>query len=67
MLSARWKQGGSSSTAPQREPLRAGQIRSFRIALIDAASKTIELELDWQTATVLRSLPFSLLVRQTKW
>lgn len=45
MLSARWKQGGSSSAAPQREPLRAGQIRSFRIALIDAASKTIELEL----------------------
>ena len=45
MLSARWKQGGSSSSAPQREPLRAGQIRSFRIALIDPASKTIELEL----------------------
>jgi len=45
MLSARWKQGGSPSTTPQREPLRAGQIRSFKIALIDAASKTIELEL----------------------
>jgi len=45
MLSARWKQGGSSSAAPQREPLRAGQIRSFRITLIDPASKTIELEL----------------------
>jgi small subunit ribosomal protein S1 len=45
MLSAKWKQGGASSGAAKREPIRAGQIRSFRISLIDAATKTIELEL----------------------
>ena len=45
MLSAKWKQGGSSAKAAGREPMRAGQIRSFRIALLDPASKTIELEL----------------------
>jgi small subunit ribosomal protein S1 len=44
MLSAKWKQG----TAPAKsrpEPVRAGQIRSFRIVKLDAASKTIEVEL----------------------
>jgi small subunit ribosomal protein S1 len=45
MLSARWKQGGASQAAPKREPVRTGQVRSFRIALIDPSSKTIELEL----------------------
>jgi small subunit ribosomal protein S1 len=44
MLQARWK-GGSTVTAPKRELLKAGQIRSFRIAKLDAGAKTIELEL----------------------
>ncbi len=41
MLKARWKGGAANSTP---DPARAGQIRSFRIARLDAASKTIELE-----------------------
>ncbi len=45
MLSARWKHGGGSKAVAGREPVRAGQIRSFRIALLDPGSKTIELEL----------------------
>ena len=45
MLSAKWKQGGTSPEAAKREPIRAGQIRGFRIAAIDPATKTIELEL----------------------
>jgi small subunit ribosomal protein S1 len=45
MLSARWKNSGSSSAAAKREPVRTGQVRTFQIALLDAASKTIELEL----------------------
>jgi small subunit ribosomal protein S1 len=46
MLSAKWKQGAGPSSAPgKREAARAGQVRSFRIAQLDAASKTIELEL----------------------
>ena len=48
MLNARWK-GGAVSTeagnANQPEPLRAGQIRSFRIVQLDAAAKKIEVEL----------------------
>jgi small subunit ribosomal protein S1 len=44
MLEARWK-GGQATSAPRREPLRAGQIRSFRIVKLDAAAKKIELEL----------------------
>jgi small subunit ribosomal protein S1 len=46
MLQARWKSGGSphsSSSKPQAA--RAGEIRSFRIARLDAAGKRIELEL----------------------
>ncbi|HYL39435.1 MAG TPA: 30S ribosomal protein S1 [Bryobacteraceae bacterium] len=43
MLSAKWKQGASASARP--EPVRAGQIRSFRIVRLDPASKKIELEL----------------------
>jgi small subunit ribosomal protein S1 len=41
MLQARWKGG----PGPKREPPRSGQIRSFRIVRLDAASKKIELEL----------------------
>ena len=43
MLSARWKSGAGG--ASEGEALRSGQIRSFRIAKIDAAAKKIELEL----------------------
>lgn len=45
MLQARWK-GAAKAGAPAREPLKAGQIRSFRIAKIDPATKRIELDLD---------------------
>ena len=44
MLNARWK-GGAASTETKPEPLRAGQIRSFRIVQLDAAAKKIEVEL----------------------
>jgi len=44
MLEAKWK-GGQATGAPRREPVRAGQIRSFRIVRLDAAAKKIELEL----------------------
>jgi small subunit ribosomal protein S1 len=44
MLQARWK-GESSARAPKRDPLKKGQIRSFRIAKLDVGVKTIELEL----------------------
>jgi small subunit ribosomal protein S1 len=44
MLSARWK-GGSPAGGAKPEPVRAGQIRKFRIAKLDPATKKIELEL----------------------
>jgi small subunit ribosomal protein S1 len=44
MLQARWK-GASSAGTPSRQALKTGQIRSFRIARLDAGAKTIELEL----------------------
>jgi small subunit ribosomal protein S1 len=43
MLQARWKGGASSGAKP--EALRSGQIRNFRIAKLDAATKKITLEL----------------------
>ncbi len=43
MLEAKWK--GGQSGRSKREGARAGQIRSFRIAKLDAAGKRIELEL----------------------
>ncbi len=42
MLAAKWKQGRAPT--PAIEPLRAGQVRSFRIVSMDAAGKRIELE-----------------------
>jgi small subunit ribosomal protein S1 len=46
MLSAKWKQGKADTTAGNAgESPYAGQIRSFRIAAMDAAGKRIELEL----------------------
>jgi len=45
MLQARWKSGAPASAA-KPEGLRAGQVRTFRIAKLDAAAKKIELELE---------------------
>jgi len=44
MLNAKWK-GNSNASESKPEAVRAGQIRSFRISKLDAASKKIELEL----------------------
>ena len=44
MLKAHWE-GGAGSGAAKPEAIRAGQIRSFRIAKLDPAAKKIELEL----------------------
>src|SRR6185312_3524973 len=44
MLQARWKGGSTVSAAPRQEPLRAGQVRSFRITRLDAEKKSIEVE-----------------------
>jgi len=44
MLQARWK-GGAASEGSEREEIRAGQVRGFRIAKLDPAAKKIELEL----------------------
>jgi small subunit ribosomal protein S1 len=43
MLNQKWKAGGGDGGAAAEAP-RAGQIRSFKIAGIDAAAKKIELE-----------------------
>ena len=43
MLQARWK-GSAAAPSAHPEPLRAGQIRSFKIVKLDAASKQIEVE-----------------------
>jgi small subunit ribosomal protein S1 len=43
MLQARWK--GATKEAAQPEPVRQGQIRTFRIKTLDAATKKIEVEL----------------------
>jgi small subunit ribosomal protein S1 len=44
MLAARWKNGPAASEA-KPEPVRAGQIRSFRIAKLDREAKRIEVQL----------------------
>jgi small subunit ribosomal protein S1 len=44
MLAARWKQGGGSN-GQETDLARAGQVRSFRIAHLDASKRLIELEL----------------------
>ena len=43
MLQARWK-GGAPAPSAGPEPLKTGQIRSFKITKIDAASKSIEVQ-----------------------
>jgi small subunit ribosomal protein S1 len=45
MLQARWKSGRPEDEA-KPEAMRAGQIRKFRIAKLDAAAKKIDLELE---------------------
>lgn len=45
MLQARWKKGAPAGEA-KPESLRAGQLRKFRIASLDLATKRIELELE---------------------
>ena len=44
MLKAHWK-GSAAAAESKPEPVRAGQVRSFRIAKLDPAAKKIELEL----------------------
>jgi small subunit ribosomal protein S1 len=43
MLQARWKSGSTST--PKAEPVRTGQVRSFRIVKLDRTAKKIEVEL----------------------
>lgn len=43
MLNARWKEGGGSDT--DKNQIRVGQIRQFRITTLDADSKRIEVAL----------------------
>jgi small subunit ribosomal protein S1 len=45
MLMARWKGGGGPTASSKPEPIREGQIRSFRIAKLDPETKKIELAL----------------------
>jgi small subunit ribosomal protein S1 len=45
MLSAKWKQGASAVKSEGPEPVRAGQIRTFKILKLDQAGKKIEVEL----------------------
>jgi small subunit ribosomal protein S1 len=44
MLAARWKNGPSASEA-KPEPVRAGQVRSFRITMLDRGAKKIKVQL----------------------
>jgi small subunit ribosomal protein S1 len=51
MLNSKWKSGNSpavntTSEAKKSEPVRVGQVRSFRIGKIDASEKSIELVLE---------------------
>jgi len=45
MLSAKWKQGSTASSGSGAEPVKAGQIRTFRIIALDPSSKKIEVGL----------------------
>ncbi len=44
MLAARWK-NGPSATEAKAEPVRAGQVRSFRITMVDRGAKKIKVQL----------------------
>jgi len=45
MLSAKWKQGGKTSSSQGGAETRAGQVRNFRIVGLDPAKKSIRLEI----------------------
>jgi small subunit ribosomal protein S1 len=45
MLAAKWKQGKTLNAESYGEPVRPGQVRSFRITRLDPAQKRIDLEL----------------------
>jgi small subunit ribosomal protein S1 len=45
MLNAKWKQGKPPKGTSGRDPLRTGQIHSFRIVSLDPGAKSIGLEL----------------------
>jgi small subunit ribosomal protein S1 len=44
MLAARWKNGPSAAET-KVDPVRAGQIRSFRITMVDRGAKKIKVQL----------------------
>jgi hypothetical protein len=44
MLAARWKNGPSAAEA-KPEAVRTGQIRSFRITMVDRGAKKIKVQL----------------------
>jgi small subunit ribosomal protein S1 len=44
LLQARWK-GNAPAASAAPEPLRADQIRTFKIVKLDAESKTIQVDL----------------------
>jgi small subunit ribosomal protein S1 len=45
MLTNKWKLGATGGLPGKREPLKPGQVRSFRIVELDASQKRIEVEL----------------------
>jgi hypothetical protein len=49
MLTAKWKTGAGTAGAGAQEsgpePLRPGQVRSFKITMLDPSTKKIEVEL----------------------
>ncbi len=45
MLTNKWKLGTAGGMPGRREPLKPGQVRSFRIVSLDASQKRIEVEL----------------------
>jgi small subunit ribosomal protein S1 len=44
MLASRWKNGPSANEA-KAEPVRTGQIRSFRITMVDRGAKKVKVQL----------------------
>jgi len=44
MLASRWKGGASSGSGSQKDGLRVGQIRRFKITVMDGANRRIEVE-----------------------
>jgi small subunit ribosomal protein S1 len=44
MLASRWKNGPAANVA-KAEPVRTGQIRSFRITMVDRGAKRVKVQL----------------------